>query len=91
MAALRPNGHIIVSLYGLAPTKGDEVYVVWLTSGGDAPIKVGSLSTGDAGSGSLEVDNVPMAANLSIYVCREPNGSVTMPTGPTVLEGTISL
>ena len=91
MAALRPTGSIIVNLYGLAPTKGDEVYMVWLTPDNATPIKVGSLTVDDLGNGTLVVDNVPTSSSLWLFVCREPNGKVTRPTGPTVLSGTFSL
>jgi Anti-sigma-K factor rskA/Putative zinc-finger len=91
MAALRPTGSIVVNLYGLVPTKGDEVYMVWLTPDNATPIKVGSLTVDDSGNGTLVVDNVPTSSSLWLFVCREPNGKVTRPTGPTVLSGTFSL
>ena len=91
MAALRPTGHIIVRLHGLATTKGDEVYAVWVTSGGGPAVKAGTFTVDDSGSGGLEVNNVPTSANLWVFVCREPNGGVTKPTGPEVVGGTISL
>ena len=91
MAALRPNGHILVRVHGLKPTQGDEVYAVWFGVGQASPGKVGTLTVDDSGSGYLEVDNVPTSANLQVFVSREPNVSVTKPTGPTVVAGTISL
>lgn len=91
MAALRPNGHIIVRAHGLTATGGDEVYAVWLSSGGGVPVKAGNFTVDDSGSGGLEVDNVSTSANLWVFVCREPNGNVTKPTGPMVVSGTISL
>jgi hypothetical protein len=91
MAALRPNGHLIVRAYGLPATKGDEVYVVWLRSGNGADQKLGSFTVDDSGSGGLEVDNVPTSASLGVYVCREPNANVTKPTGPMIVSGVIRL
>jgi hypothetical protein len=91
IAALRPNGHIVVNLNHLAATKGDEIYMVWLTGDHGAVAKVGSFTVGDDGQGWLEVDNVPTSASLWVSVCREPNSKVTKPTGPTILSGTISL
>jgi len=91
MAALRPTGHIIVRVHDLGPTSGDEVYSVWLSSGGAAPVKAGTFTVDDSGSGGLEVDNVSTSANLWVFVCREPNGNVTKPTGPMIVSGTISL
>jgi hypothetical protein len=91
IAALRPNGHIVVNLDHLSATKGDEIYVVWLTGDHGAVAKVGSFTVGDDGQGFLEVDNVPTSASVWVTVCREPNSKVTKPTGPTILSGTISL
>jgi len=91
MAALRPTGHILVRLHGLAQTKGAEVYAVWINSGGTTPAKAGTLTVDDTGSGYLDVNNVPTTASLWVFVCREPNAGVTAPTGPIIVSGTISL
>jgi hypothetical protein len=91
MAALRPNGHVMVTLHGLTATKGDQVYAVWLSSGGSPATRAGTFTVDDSGSGWLEVDNVPTSADLWVFLCREPNGSVTKPTGPMIVSGTISL
>jgi Anti-sigma-K factor rskA/Putative zinc-finger len=91
MAALRPTGHILVRAHGLAATQGDEIYAVWFSSGAAAPVKAGTFTVDDSGSGGLEVDNVPTSANLWVFVCREPNANVAKPTGPMIVSGTISL
>jgi hypothetical protein len=95
LAALMPTGHVLVDMHGLTATKGDQVYVVWLSSGTSGPIgtwiKAGSFTVDDSGVGSLTVDNVPASAILWIYVCREANSNMTQPTGPRVLSGTIFL
>ncbi|HEX7491604.1 MAG TPA: anti-sigma factor [Candidatus Limnocylindrales bacterium] len=95
LAALRPTGHIMLNVYGLAKTQGNEVYVVWLSSGNGSPTsswtKAGSFTVDDSGRGYLEVDNAPTSSNLWLYVCREANGNVLQPTGPRVLTATIWL
>jgi hypothetical protein len=90
-AALRPNGHIIVNLNGLAVTHGDEIYMVWLTGTDNIPVKVGAFTVGDDGKGWVETENVSTSTSMWITVCREPNSNVTKPTGPTILSGTFSL
>jgi Anti-sigma-K factor rskA, C-terminal/Putative zinc-finger len=90
IAALRPTGHIIVWLYGLKATTGDQVYVVWLSSGVGATTKAGSFTVDDSGKGYLEVDSVPTSGSLWIFVNREANDQVVAPTGPMVVSGTIS-
>ena len=91
LAVLRPSGNIIVSVHNLQPTKGDEVYVVWLTADNGVPSKVGSFTVDDSGVGKLNVDGAPISESLWVFVCREPNSNVTKPTGPTIVSGTISL
>ena len=88
LAALRPTGNIVVKLHGLAATKGDQVYAVWLRSDTTGLAKVGSFTADDSGEGYLDVTNVPTSANLWIFICREPNNGVTKPTGPMVVSGT---
>lgn len=91
IAALRPTGHIIVNVDGLTPTKGDQVYVVWLSRDGGVATKVGYFTVDDSGKGYLEVDNVPTSARLWLYVCREPNRNVTKPSPYMVVSGILSL
>jgi hypothetical protein len=91
IAALRPTGHIIVTLHGLTPTKGDQVYVVWLSGDGGTAIEVGYFTVDDSGEGYLEVDNVPTSARLWLFVCREPNHNVARPSPDMVVSGIISL
>ncbi len=91
LAVLRPTGNIIVKVNNLQPTKGDEVYVVWLTAASGVPSKVGSFIVDDSGVGWLNVENAPTSESLRIFVGKEPNSNVTKPTGPTIVSGTISL
>jgi len=91
LAVLRPSGNIMVSVHNLQPTKGDEVYVVWLTADNGVPSKVGTLAVDDSGVGRLNVESPPTSASLWIFVCKEPNSNVTKPTGPMIVSGTISL
>jgi hypothetical protein len=91
LAVLMPSGHIFVTLHSLTATKGDQVYMVWLSGDTGAPGKVGWLTVDDSGEGYLTVNNVPTSASLWIFVCREPNSNVTKPTGLIVLSGTFAL
>jgi hypothetical protein len=89
-AVLHHIDHLIVSLYGLPATKGDQVYVVWLANGSGGWTKLGWVTVDDSGVGYLELSNVPASENLWLLVCREPNAGVTTP-GQRVLTGTILL
>ncbi|MGZ6267986.1 MAG: anti-sigma factor domain-containing protein [Candidatus Limnocylindrales bacterium] len=90
-AAFMPNGHVIVSLNHVAATSGDQTYMVWLTGANNVPVKVGAFTVGDDGKGWVEVTSVPTSPSMWIWVCREPNSKVTLPTGPTILSGTVAL
>jgi nitroreductase len=91
IAAVMPTGHIILKLYGLAPTSNDEVYVVWLTTDKGGPTKVGSFTPEDTGVGWLDVENVPTSASLWIYVSKEPNDKGTTRLGPVIVSGMVSI
>jgi hypothetical protein len=91
LAVLRPTGNVIVQVNNLQPTKGDEVYVVWLTADSGVPSKVGTFIVDDSGVGALSVEMPPTSESLWVFVCKEPNSNVTKPTGPIVVSGTISL
>ena len=88
-AVLLPSGHVEVLLYGLAPTTGDEIYMVWSSADGGSVVKAGSFTVDETGVGYLKMDNVPPADSLWLMICREPNGSVLKPTGPIIVSGTI--
>jgi hypothetical protein len=88
LAILKPSGHLYVYVNGLAPTTGDQVYMVWITASTDT-ILAGYFTVNAQGDGSIQMDNVPRAASLWVQVCIEPNEHVTKPTGPTVASGTI--
>jgi hypothetical protein len=91
IAALLPTGHIILKLYGLTPTKNDEVYTAWISVDKGGPTKVGSFTPDDNGIGYLEVDNVPTSPSLWLYVSKESNAKVTLPTGPIIVSGVVNL
>ena len=88
LAVLKPTGHLYVYVNGLAPTSGDQVYMVWVTVAKDT-LLAGYFTVNAQGDGTVQMDNVPRAASLWVQVCIEPNDRVTTPTGPTVASGTI--
>ena len=88
LAVLKPSGHLYVYVNGLGPTTGDQVYMVWVKAANDT-ILAGYFTVNAQGDGAIQMDNVPRAASLWVYVCIEPNDHVTKPTGPIVASGTI--
>jgi hypothetical protein len=85
---LMPTNHLYVYVNGLAPTTGDQVYMVWVTAGTDVSL-AGYFRVDSQGDGTVQMDNVPRATSLWVQVCIEPNDHVTKPTGPTVASGTV--
>lgn len=89
LAALMDSGNLHVSVYGLAPTKGDQAYMVWVSvDGGNA--KAAGWFTGDS-IRDMELPGLNPSTSIWVYVCREPNSKVTKPTGPIIVSGTIYL
>ncbi len=89
LAALMESGNLQVSVYGLAPTTGDQAYMVWVSVDG-ANAKAAGWFTGDS-IRNVELDGLNPSSSIWVYVCREPNSRVTKPTGPIVVSGTIYL
>jgi hypothetical protein len=89
-ALLLPSGNVKVLLYSLEPTKGDEVYSVWLSSDGGAVVKAGWFTVDETGVGYLEMTNVGPSTSLWLMVCKEPNAQQAKP-GPVVVTGTIDV
>ena len=90
-AVLLPSGHVIAWLHALQPTKGDEVYMVWLSSDSGPITKAGWFTVDDRGEGFLTMVNVSPSDSLWLMVCREPNTGVTWPSSPAIVAGTIWL
>jgi hypothetical protein len=91
IAFIRPNGHLLVYLHGLTSTRGDEVYVVWLSADGNAPVAGTSFRVDESGKASVEMASVPRASRLGITITRESWSGSAEPIGPIVAGGTISL
>jgi hypothetical protein len=88
-AVLLQSGHVVVYLSGLAPTTGDQVYMVWSSADGGPITKDGWITVDDQGSNSLQIDNVSAVDSLWLMVCLEPNRNVTAPTGAIIVTGII--
>jgi anti-sigma-K factor RskA len=81
---------MLVTVNHLEATTGDQVYMVWATPENGAVSKVGWFTVDSSGWAVLEYDNVPTSPSLWVFICREPNGGVTKPTGPIIVSGTLS-
>jgi hypothetical protein len=89
VATIMPSGHLIVGVYGLQPTRGDQVYVVWLSAGSVGPLPAATFTVDETGQGHPTVDTVPGGSTLLVSVSREPKRGCTEPLGPTLVSGVI--
>jgi hypothetical protein len=85
-----PRGQLELLLNNLAPTRGDEVYMVWWSADGGTLARGSWFTPDDQGKAVLQMDAVSPASSLWVMVCREPNKNVAKP-GPAVATGTIWL
>ncbi len=90
LAVLQQTGHLYVAVNHLDATAGDQVYMVWVTAETGDVSRVGSFTIDSSGWAQVEFDRVPTSPNLWLFICLEPNGGVTRPTGPIILSGTLS-
>jgi hypothetical protein len=88
-AALLPSRNLRVYVSGLEATRGDEVYVVWVSVDGGPARSAGWLTADESGTGEVVMLDLNVSASIRIYVCREASRNVTQPIGPVVLSGTI--
>jgi hypothetical protein len=92
IAAIRANGHLRVGARSIAPTKNDEVYVVWLAADFAAPVPAAAFRVDSSGKGPLvEIESLPRASTLVITITLEPRPGATEPSGPPILSATIGL
>jgi len=90
LAVLQQTGHVLMNIYNLPATAGDQVYVVWVTTRSVSDSEIGWFTADSTGRVQVEFPNVPNAPNLFLYVTLEPNSHVTKPSGATVVSGTLS-
>jgi Anti-sigma-K factor rskA/Putative zinc-finger len=90
VAAVRPDGSVVIAASGLAPTRGSEVYEAWVIAPGGAPVPVGSFAVGADGTGILDGGTgAPVVNGATVGLTREPGPGATTPTLPMVSNGTV--
>jgi hypothetical protein len=89
--ALMPSGHVYCWVNGLAPTTGNQAYVVWLSIDGAPMTKVGTMPIDGAGKGLLEYNEGYPGASLRVQITLEASSAVAHPTGPIEASGLIAV
>ena len=69
-------------------TPSENVYIVWVQPGGEAPMKQGAIGVDKNLRGELNV--VTTSKDFDVFVTAEQSGSVSTPSGLTVLQAHVS-
>jgi len=87
IAAILPDGSIVLAMRGLPATKGTEVYETWVIVGSAAPVPVGAFKVDANGLASATTQPTQAPPGAIIAVSREPQPGSTAPVGPIVSTG----
>lgn len=87
IAAIGPDGAVVLAMRDLAPTAGSEVYETWVIVPDTAPLAVGSFTVDANGVATFTTRPADAPAGATIAVTREPKAGNTAPQGPVVSAG----
>lgn len=87
IAAVRPDGSVVLALRNLPAISGSEVYETWVIAPGGAPVAVGSFTVDANGTVSFTTRAADAPSGSVIAVTREPKAGNTSPQGPIVSAG----
>jgi anti-sigma factor RsiW len=87
IAAIRPDGSVVLAMRNLPPTTGTEVYETWVIVGSGAPVPVGDFRVDANGVAAATTRPTQAPPGAVIAVSREPKPGSTAPVGPIVSTG----
>ena len=87
LAAIRPDGSVVLAIRNLPATRGTEVYETWVIVGDGAPVPVGDFIVDANGVGAVTTRPTTAPPGAIIAVSREPQPGSTAPVGPIVSTG----
>jgi hypothetical protein len=87
IAAIRPDGSVVLAMRNLPPTTGTEVYETWVIVGSGAPVPVGDFRVDANGVAAATTRPTEAPPGAVIAVSREPKPGSTAPVGPIVSTG----
>lgn len=76
----------VVTARGLAELPSDTTYQLWYITEADGPVSAGLFTVDQAGTATVDVENVPYERVQLWAVTIEPAGGVPQPTGEMVLR-----
>ncbi len=87
IAAVRPDGSVVLAMRDLPATSGGQVYETWVIVPDAAPVAVGSFTVDANGTATFTTRPANAPAGSTIAVTREPRAGNTAPEGPVVSAG----
>ena len=87
LAAVQPDGSMVLAMHDLPANGGSEVYTAWVIVGSNAPTSVGDFSVGSTGVQSLTTHPTTTPEGATIAITREPNPGNQAPKGPIISAG----
>ena len=86
LAAIRPDGSVVLAMRNLPRTTGTEVYETWVIVGDAAPVPVGDFIVDANGIGATTTRPTQAPPGAIIAVSREPGPGSTAPRRPDRLD-----
>jgi hypothetical protein len=86
IAAVNPDGSVVLAMHDLPATSGGDVYTAWVIVGSQ-PTSLGDFDVGSNGTTGFTSGPATTPAGATIAVTREPNAGNTAPKGPIVSAG----
>jgi hypothetical protein len=87
LAVIGADGTTRITVRGLAPTRGSQVYTAWAIEGDAAPVALGDLTVGSDGLATAAVTSPTSAPGAVIALTLEPVPGATVAAGPLVVAG----
>ena len=88
LAVIGADGTTRITVRGLAPTSGSQVYTAWAIEGDAAPVALGDLTVGSDGLATAAVTSPTSAPGAVIALTLEPTPGATVAAGPLIVAGT---
>jgi anti-sigma-K factor RskA len=87
LAAVRPDGSVVLAIRDLPATTGGQVYTAWAIVGTNAPVSIGDFALAGGGTSAFTTRPSQTPAGATIAVTLEPNPGNTAPKGKVVTAG----
>ena len=88
LAVIGADGTTRITVRGLAPTSGSQVYTAWAIEGEAAPVAIGDFTVGADGLATATVTSPTSAPGAVIALTLEPVPGASVAAGPLVVAGT---